>query len=61
MTHIYAQNDQLTKDKVEEMYKTREEQIHKKQKILDELQKVKQLARFCKHSTHISYTYGQSV
>ncbi|XP_076823769.1 ankyrin repeat domain-containing protein 17-like isoform X2 [Clavelina lepadiformis] len=34
------QNDQLTKDKVEEMYKTREEQIHKKQKILDELQKV---------------------
>uniref|UniRef100_H2Y2R4 Uncharacterized protein n=2 Tax=Ciona intestinalis TaxID=7719 RepID=H2Y2R4_CIOIN len=34
------QTDQLTKEKVEELYKTREEQIHKKQKILEELQKV---------------------
>jgi len=37
---FYLQTDQLTKEKVEELYKTREEQIHKKQKILEELQKV---------------------
>nr|XP_018668743.1 ankyrin repeat domain-containing protein 17 isoform X3 [Ciona intestinalis] len=37
------QTDQLTKEKVEELYKTREEQIHKKQKILEELQKNREM------------------
>ncbi|XP_073446514.1 ankyrin repeat domain-containing protein 17 isoform X3 [Dendrobates tinctorius] len=35
-----AHADQLTKEKIEELNKTREEQIQKKQKILEELQKV---------------------
>ncbi|KAJ8785250.1 hypothetical protein J1605_007469, partial [Eschrichtius robustus] len=35
-----AHADQLTKEKIEELSKTREEQIQKKQKILEELQKV---------------------
>ena len=39
-SRFFFQTDQLTKEKVEEIYKTREEQIHKKQKILEELQKV---------------------
>ena len=37
---LFIKTDQLTKEKVEEIYKTREEQIYKKQKILEELQKV---------------------
>lgn len=43
------QSDQLTKEKVEEIYKTREEQIHKKQKILEELQKVRSLMLWIYH------------